>query len=370
MKQRIPFFLLFLCLYACSEKKSEDIGSNVDPDNERFLAVKTSSDRVALGGAVNLEAYLFRNKYADIQSATNYTFESVFFVDGEQLPSMTFLPENIGTYKIKAILDLDYADLYYESEEIEIVVIEPLNKKILLEYYTSRGCGFCPWVGFRVDSLNKSNDKIIGYAIHGGDELEIEETSMLQEYQQVDSRPSLRINRGYLRSNQRNVKKITDSIDYQLGKLPPLEISIQSQLNQDEIEIKVFGKFYEEIQDDIYLTVVLVEDDIITFNQANNYGASWNNGLGPGENPIPEYVNHNVLRMMLTELKGDFIIKEQYSPELIQELGFFQTTMDNISDISKSSIIALVHFRRDDIEVSSALNSQIVKVGENIDFHE
>jgi len=360
-------------LFSCGKNELlNDSGGDSNQLNY-FLKTGASADEVVLGGAINLYAFLQLVLPNGDISSSNYSSEATFFVDGVELSTGSiFYTNRLGKFKIKAFLKRDYweDDISYKSKEIEITVIEARNKKTLLEYYTSRRCGFCPCVGYRVDSLNKSNNNVIGYAIHGSDELEITETHMFEEYQQIYGRPTLRIDRGFFGSNSRAPQEITDSIDLRYGNLAPLELSIQSRLDQNQLEIKVFGKFYQEIFEELRLSVMVVEDDIITFNQYNSFGNPWCSSVLPAVHPIPEYVNHNVLRMMLTEIKGDQIIKESFNVGMIQEVGSFQVTLDNINNIEKSSIIAFVHRKTDNVKIPSVLNAQIVKLGERIDFFE
>jgi hypothetical protein len=301
-------------------------------------------------------------------SGNDITDKCEFYVNDERLENNIFKPLTTGNYIIQCV----YKNL--KSNTIQIEVVESLNKKVLIELFTSRVCGFCPWIGIRLDSLHNANQKVISYSIHGQDELEINGTHDLQQYLQVFERPSVRIDRGYVRDFAAPIEmgRLLDSVRHFLSVQPPLEISIQSNLKQDNLSVKVFCKYYEKILDDLYVTVLLVEDGVITQNQYNYFSGYPNPSHGGPfislPNLLPDYENHNVLRKFLTNPLGDKINKVDFFNIAPQQVATFEIAIGNDIDPANSYIIAIIHKRRDNIEASSVLNSQIVKVGESVDL--
>jgi len=357
------FYLLLLipALYISCHKDDvkiqEDVAIGVN-----WINVKSSSYKLPLN------EYGFAVLTTTTNFGDNITAESEFYVNDQKIDKNIFMPSTKGTYKIQSV----YKNL--KSNSIEIEVGEPLNKKVLIEFFTSRICGFCPWIGIRLDSLQTTNRKVISYSIHGQDELEVNGTQAFQEFLHVYDRPAVRIERGYVRNYAApiEIKGLIDSVKYFLSVQPKVEISIQSSIQQNILSIKTFCKYYEEIKEEIYLTLVLVEDGVITHNQYN-YFSGYSHIGGPFislPNPIPEYNNHNVLRSFLSDPLGDTINKVDFEYNVSQEIGSFEVVLEKGVDPLNSWIIAIVHKRRDDIEISSVLNSQIVKAGEVVGFND
>lgn len=298
------------------------------------------------------------------------TAETTFYVDGEKIEGNIFKPNAIGKYIVKG----EYRGA--RTKEIELVVKEPRNRKVLIELFTSRRCVWCPWIAHRVDSLSNSNDNVVAYSIHGEDELTISEGSLLEELLMVSGRPSVRINRGYARRNLDpiEIQGLIDSVYFFLSHLTELELSINSDFNDHTMDVKVYGKFYEEMDKELYLTVNVVEDKIITENQYNGFSGHPNesNPFSDKPHPIPVYQNHNTLRKVLTDVYGEKLAWDEVDLEQPILIADIQKSFDelNIKNTEEAYIIAVVHERREGIDISSVRNAQIVKMGGDIGFDE
>ncbi|HZV44485.1 MAG TPA: Omp28-related outer membrane protein [Saprospiraceae bacterium] len=362
MKNLIPLILITLCFLSCT-KYEDDSPVDLTP-GIWFIKVKSSSYAIPFNGLGAAELFAYSS------SGDNITASTTFFVNHEKLDGNKFVPGALGIYSITA----SYYDL--NSEPIEIKVEPPLNKKVLIENFTSRICGFCPWIAARLDSLDQASPNVISYSIHGQDELEVEETPVLQELLVVYHRPAIRINRGYARnfSAPIQIKPLIDSVQYFLATQPQLELSIQSSVQGQSVTAKVSGKYYEDInvKDVIFLTLALVEDGVITQDQYNYFnGYPWDYcPFATQPFYMPDYKNHNVLRKVLTDPKGDLITTVPFEYGIVQELGSFTFSIDSTFDIGNLKLIAFVHRQQDGIEASTVLNSQMVKVGNQVAFNE
>lgn len=345
---------LLLLLFSCKKETTVSIS---------FLIVRSGVDDLPLNeyGKAFLQA--------EGDGALDLSTETEFYANDQKITGNIFEPAGTGIFHIKGI----YKGV--ESNEIEIKVSPPLNKKILLEYYTNVGCGWCPWMGFRVDSLHKANSKVIGYTIHGDDVLEVPGVQDFQVYQHIVGRPTVRINRGYARNfwPVGEIAGLRDSISFMLSQQPPLELAIESSLNGDELHVVVRGKIYKPLQGPLYLTLIAVEDGLITHNQANlfsNQASYANCPFTSQPNPIPEYENHNVLRMFISAYNGDLVLNTPLTPDQEPTLGAYDLTLENVTDPQSAFLIAFVHTRRVDAEISSVLNAQIVALGHAVGFKE
>lgn len=359
---KYPFILLLISLWLISCNKDEpNTPTDLSP-GVNWIKVESSSYTIPFNGTgiATLTA---------ISSSGDQLYDhTAFYVNDQKLDKIVFTPKALGTYSIYA----RYKDL--TSTPIEIKVENPLNKKVLIESFTSRICGFCPWIGARLDSLDDANSNVISYSIHGQDELEVSETYPLQQLLSVYARPSVRINRGYVRNFDAflEINELVDSVQYFLSSQPRIELSIESAIHQQNITVKVDCKYFEEIKDDIYLSLMLVEDSVITQNQYNYFsGYPWTYcPFAALPDSLSNYSNHNVLRKVITDTNGDMISKTGFVYGKTQEIGSYTFSVDTKIDLSKASLIAIVHRRQAGIEISTVLNAQQVKVGENIGFDE
>jgi len=356
------FFLslsLIWCL-SCNKKESNeyhDLSPGVDS-----IEIKSSSYTIPLNGSGIAFLSAFNNLGDDITGSTT------FYVNSQKLALNEFIPAAPGTYFIEG----KFHDL--SSAPIEISVEPPLNKKVLIESFTSRTCGFCPWIGARLDSLDKANANVISYSIHGQDELEINETYPLQELLAVYSRPSVRVNRGYVRNFDApiEIQELLDSVGFYLSFQPKLEIAIESEINQSNLSVKVFGKYHENISENIFLTCLIAEDSMITQDQYNYFnGYPWT--FCPFASLpfyLPDYVNHNVLRKVISNTHGDPITPVPFEKGVVQEMGNYTFTIPDGMDVKQTKIIAIVHRTQAGIESSTVLNSQLAGAGNQVGFSE
>jgi len=364
MNKIIGLFSLALCLISCNKQEKvevvpEDLTPNID-----WIKIEASSLKLPLN------SYGISHLSATSELGNDITSETVFYVNGEKMDSTTFKPTEIGNYLISGI----YKDL--QSPEIELIVKEPLNKKVLIEYFTSKYCGACPWIGARVDSLHKSNNKVISYTIHDRDELEVPESMELFDYQKVFGRPTIRVDRVHMEDYLAalEIQPLIDSINHFLSILPEAGLSINSNLENQVLNIEVKGKFYEAIDKELFLTISIIEDNIITSDQINSFSGAEIDGCPfiHEPDPIPNYVNHNTLRKTLTKVRGDELMPTNFESGQEELLQIIQQPVDalNITTIEDAYIIAILHERKEEIGIPSVLNAQIVKVGESVSFEE
>jgi thiol-disulfide isomerase/thioredoxin len=359
MKGISRLLMLIVWCAACTDDREEPSPA---PPGVNALSISASSNRLPF------HPYAVSVLTCKTNRGDNVTKTATFYANGVELSDNRFIPAAIGNTSV-------HCTCYnLESDPVEIVTEEARSRKVLIEFFTSRTCGFCPWIAQRLDSLNHANDKVISYSIHGEDELEVNETAEFQAYQHVYDRPSVRIDRGYVRNYAApiEIKKLIDSVYRFLSIQPKVEIALQTRLIQDQLTIDVSCKYHERVWDSLYLTLALVEDSITTYDQYN-YFSGYLSGLGPfaSQPPLlPEFNNHNVLRRFLTGTRGELVTQVPYVKGVEQHVKSVTVQLDPAYDKSNMRVIAIFHRRRDDVEVSSVHNAQIVRVGERVDFNE
>jgi hypothetical protein len=222
--------------------------------------------------------------------------------------------------------------------------------------------------------LLRLNANVISYSIHGQDELEISETNSLQELLEVYSRPSIRVNRGYVRNFDApiEIQELLDSVRFYLSFQPKVEIAIESEINQSILVVKVFGKYFENITENIFLTCLIAEDSMITQDQYNYFNSYPWTFCPFASLPfyLPDYVNHNVLRNIMSYTLGDPIMPKPFEKGMVREIGNYTFTIPESMDVKHTKIIAIVHRAQAGIEISTVLNSQVVQAGSQVSFSE
>ena len=359
-----PLLISFCMLAISCQLNTEDEKVDLTPYSWR-LYTESSSYVIPLNeyGKAVLES--------KDQAGANVTSGTQFYIDDQLISGNVFVPTAVGTYRIKAI----YKDL--ESKEILVNVEEPLVKKIMVEYFTSETCGWCPWIGTRIDSLDNANPNVLSYSIHGQDPFEIHNTNPFQQLLQVYDRPAIRINRGYHRNFAAPiaVQPLIDSVYAFLSRQAEVQLAIDSKIKGDQtsIQVKLLSYFTPyKSYDSLYLTVVLVEDDIVSYGQYNAFSGANHVGNPYNElpHPLEEYTNHNVLRRFATPIEGTFIPGIPFLAGSEKVIDHFLVSLEDISNRDNCSIIAIVHKKPGNIELSSVLNAQIVALGEAIGFNE
>jgi len=365
--KKIPFlvFTLFaLCFAAC--KKDPVIEEDPSPFTDSII-MRTSGYSFALNDHTVVTFKCFGKRGNRVNSELKE--DVTFYVNGEPITGNSFHPKTLGTFEVTA----KYKDLTAPTRKFETLVAR--NKKLLLELFTSGNCPICPLSGYCVDSLNENDPKIISYSIHGSDALQTEATEQVKNLLSISSRPIVKVNRShrYAYNLRIDVNPLLDSIDYQLSIQPIVEMAINSSINQQEAMIEVQAKFYESPNTETYLTVLLVEDDMILQNQLNFFSNNSHYHSNPyfdEPDPIPFYKTNNVLREMITDVAGDAVSLPAEFNAQVSSVGSYQIDLTTSLNRENAYLIAFLHQRGEDFKVSAILNSQICRLGESVDFSE
>lgn len=357
MKTVLLLAAVALMCFSCTKNGKDNLPQS------KFLYIQSSSTDLPL----NEYGQAILN--ASDEAQNNMTDYTIFYVNGNPIPGNIFKPETTGIYQVKGVYN------HIESGNIELRVEAPLNKKVLLEYYTAVGCGWCPWMGYRVDSLHKNNTQVIGYSLHGDDYLEAPGLQEIQVHQTVEMRPAVRVDRGYVRDfyESYEITGLLDSIRQFLSVQPPLEISVSTSLNNNALAIDIKGKVYRDLTPDLYVTCVLVEDKVMSHNQSNNFSGRPNYTHCPFtelSDPIPDYENHNLLRKFVSGYFGDPIQLNTLHTGQEGDIASYSTLLENVTIPDNCWVIVLVHGYSGNYEKSSVLNAQIVQAGKSAGFKE
>ncbi len=194
-------------------------------------------------------------------------------------------------------------DDYKEEEFLKPVGSEiaediPVTKtqnyqSVLLEEHTGWGCNNCPRAAEKLEDLKETfGDKLIGVAIHGGTlakpgksnnylDLTTEYGDDLVNKFGINARPNGIINRN---NTAIQYSDWESTINSELSSMPRcLNIGLGVKEAGDRLLVGVEFSFLTNISDELLLTLVVVEDDIIGVQR-------------DGNDKIENYVFKNVLR--------------------------------------------------------------------------
>lgn len=223
-------------------------------------------------------------------------------------------------------------------------------KNILLEDFTGAWCGYCPRVADAIDLALHTSTKIAAVAIHYNDVMAFSNVYSLMNAYGIEGFPTGLIDRNY----KWPYPESTSGLSNAFNTKAPLGLKLNTSITDNTASIGVFVEFAADITYKTYITVFLIEDNIIA-SQVNYY----NDGRG---NPIANYVHKHVLRKAATSLFGN-------------EIPSAQTVKDNIATFNYT--MSLTGYNADNCNIVAFVtksngeyvqNVQFVKLGENKDF--
>lgn len=280
-----------------------------------------------------------------------------------------FVTGELGTYSLKA---------KYENVESEILSVESVvfrGRKVLIEEFTGEWCGWCPQAAYNLENLVKENDQVYTVGIHNGDDMAISGEGLLRSPFGLNYFPSGLVGRVNLGDNVgfngcSLAVPVTNEVNRQINEAPAeLFIGMETSIGAGEAVVDVQVDFVETMTENLYLTVYLIENDVIGDVQANYFAGR--SGMEncyyydqPGD--ISGYVHQFVLRKIGTDLAGDMIPSSETTAG--NSYAFDQISMSLTGYNSDNcEILAFVHYdlNGDDQRI---INVQSVKVGGSIGF--
>jgi hypothetical protein len=239
------------------------------------------------------------------------------------------------------------------------------TQKVLLEEATGTWCGWCPQGAVVLsDILEAHPDVVIGAAYHVNDEMQVGETAVLGAgLGNIPFYPSGAINRTPYSGNTDPTAHIfmtrsywSSVVDTILANTAACGLKLVTSVSGAEAEIRVLMGFHEAVTGDIRVSVLVTEDGITGYNQAN-----YDSSLGGDQ--IAGYVFNHVVRKYITPVFGDTLDLTAVGPGKGLERDFSYTIPSSFVQ-ANLNIIAMVHAFGPYPEDKKILNAQSVKLGE------
>lgn len=308
------------------------------------------------------------------QNSDTVTSYAKVYHNGSELVDSKFSTSTIGSFDFVA---------KYESLESNVLTItseaQRTNKKILVEEFTGEWCGWCPQAAFNLDKLVRENNRVLTVGIHNGDDFEYANEATIRNAFGLNYFPSGLVGRvnlgGDVGYNGVTLDtKVTDEINRQLDQEEVLVgLSIDSKVTGEHLTVDVKANFYNNIEEPVFLTIYLIENDV-TGDVQENYFADYAPFAGTYYYSQPArlegYVHQYLLRKVATDVYGEAIPKAETKRDNIYSFDQNTISLANLN-AAKCFVIAFVHY---DLKGNggnkSILNAQQVQAGSNIGFEE
>ncbi len=322
-------------------------------DNEKILEVYSPNGQ----DIITDYPVIFKAKDGN---GTDVTAQVSFLVNGQVQNTNTVQFAQTGTYQITAQLDLDGQTI--TSVPYQVNVQTPRHStKVMIEDYTGTWCPNCPRVTYKLDEVVQQNDRIIPVAIHysrwqGDDPFGFDNVNTLTQDFNITAFPSPLVNRtqGFIWD------ETLAGLQSELNRTQALGLAIQSQVNGNDLEIKVKVRFDLNMPDnDLNLVVYITENNLHAdqVNATQYYG---------GQNPIPDFEQNHTLRTALNGLYGIAIPESDKKHDQIFTYIFNNAIPTQITDIQNCEIVAFVINGND--QQATLVNVQKAAIGTVKDF--
>lgn len=286
------------------------------------------------------------------------TNSSIFYVNGNALPSKTFVTTTAGTIDVYAT-HVNSAGATLTSPTIQVVVnnVINFNKRVLIEDFTGTWCQFCPRVSYAIELVEAQTSDVTVVALHRGssDPYNFAGAATLETQIGLTGYPTARLNRNTEWNYPETAStSVNQAVNLTTGVNPKLGLAMETTTagGTSTVTVKVkFGKSFNNLK----VVVYALEDNLI-YNQTNS------TTYYSGANPIVGFQHNHVVRAVLSSsILGENITG---STNLADE--FSKTFTYTIpSGVNASN----VHFAAIVIDSSNkALNSRSAGANENQAF--
>ncbi|MGB3467324.1 MAG: hypothetical protein WBA74_18720, partial [Cyclobacteriaceae bacterium] len=204
------------------------------------------------------------------QSNIDITEFSTIYVNDKELVSNVFTSGDVGSYQIKAV----YEGL--ESDLLSLQVNPFTVRKVLIEEFTGEWCGWCPEAAYNLDELVKEHPYVLTVGIHNGDGLVYNNEDIIRNAFGINGFPGGIIGRVNLPGVGYNSSPMSPAITNEFNRqiydetvLAGVEIS--STINGNELDIDVNVQFYEQVTDEVRVTIYIVENNVVGGTQQNYF---------------------------------------------------------------------------------------------------
>jgi len=231
-----------------------------------------------------------------------------------------------------------------ETQVVEDTTTNEIQRVVLLEEFTGVRCANCPAGAELAQQLaDESGNRVIIISIHSSgafalpyaDEIDFrtQQGDKIEAFLgKASGYPSASINRKIFDDELTAIvtsPSWSNYINSELAETPAVDIKLNATLENGNIEASCNLNFLKDISTDVKISVVVVEDDIISPQNVNS-------------TKIDDYVHQHVFRTMLTPFDGELIaVGASSGDNFDKKFQLSQIPTDWVT--GKLSIVAFVH---------------------------
>ena len=363
VRKSSTFILLLSILFITFSCGTEE---EIVPDT---LTISADKQQVYIGDEITFSV--------NSQNNGVVTSTAQFFVNGELIQGNVFIPvaENPSNQVYATWNGHSSQTLNFASSQ-EVVIPDVYTKKVLVEDYTGTWCGYCPGMNNVLNHFTSYSTNVIPVAIHCDDDpYQFQFQAQLQAVYETTGLPKAQIDR--INPLQLYVENYvidycgTQATYYQeliqpyLNETAPLGLSIDSELNGNNLQFEVKVGFVVDEIPNAKLVVYLLEDGLI-YNQVNYFAGTGDPECPYSNSPqnIAEFEHNHVLKKVFTDVFGDEIPASDISSNALYTKSFNVNLPNNIEDNQNLSLVAFVMGN----ENNEVINVQYAQIGEYVDF--
>lgn len=280
------------------------------------------------------------------------TKNALIKVNEKEIEGNIFSSATTGEFNVQAF----YKNFKSNIIKVKVVIPSSYVKKVLVEDYTGTWCGYCPRIAHAIELAKKQSDKIVPVAVHVNDELSIDEANNMKKEFGVNGLPMGKINRIHTWTEKEEHKHLEDVVG-RTGITATLGVAINSNIIDEKININIQVGFDKTFTEQLAIVAYVTENKIIA--KQTNYTDFFG-----GEKNIENFEHNDVLRCVLTNLKGNDIPIKECVEKNIYKFEITKPIPKNIKNIENLNIVSFVVNKK----TQEVINVQVGKLGENKKF--
>jgi hypothetical protein len=315
--------------------------------------------------SIDITYQVGENAYAE-----TYTLNNIHVETGDELEFYHDIPVTVssaGDYTLTVMLtNVNGVSDTTRTSSVDFKVIDKSNefiRTVLVEEFTTENCSNCPSAIAYLIGIIEEEENVILMAHHAGfgtDEYTLDESVALLAFYNAGGStyaPAAMMDRHYngLQNDYHDyinpgpvfgpVNPYGGNRMYdRLAQLSYADVNIDGTYNDEtrEVSVDVSGMFKADISEQLGLSVWIIEDGIITYEQAGATGRA--------------FEHHGMTRAVLTDTYGDSIKTSTNTGDTYA--ATYQYTLPNDFEERNISVIAFVNYINDDINERSILNAK------------
>jgi len=255
------------------------------------------------------------------------------YLDDKKLTSSNIRSDQAGTFNVHA----QYKEI--SSNLVQIEVIEDVglmyNKTLLIEQFTGTWCGYCPRAIDFIHNILVTDPYVGHIAYHLSDPLTFTYNGSLFQYFGFTGVPTVLVDRDLIWNG------LASEISL-LHKPVRTGISLSVSGTESQVNINVKAHFGVNYNDNLNLTVYLVEDNLV-HDQTNYYNDDPSSVYYQAGEIMTGFIHRNTMIATVTDMFGNSIPADGIDIDKVYEVNF-QVTSPQVTNLNNLKVVAFVSY--------------------------